>query len=189
MEPHGGYLCRLDDFDSDTLVHAARQALVAEGLGDNLDAALCVTVMTDRKVVRMAFDAPFTYGRAGARWYEKHHALAKILSRELKTTVHAYVLDTEELEQVVSFGDGQKVGGERLRYEDYDLGDADVDDDRAFEKVKRRWPLGHLAHVFGLSRKELLNMPRAKSVLLNLDGSSPRIAFADLASAPVQAAG
>jgi len=189
MEAHGGYLCRLDDFDSESLVHCGRQALVAEGLGDNLDAALCVTVMADRKVVRVAFDAPFTYGRAGARWYEKHHALAKILSRELHTTVHAYVLDPEEMEQVMSYGDGQKVGGERLYYEDFDPGDVDIDDDRAFERVKRRWPLGHLAHVFGLSRKELLSMPRARSVLLNLDGSSPRTVFADLVSGPVRVAG
>jgi hypothetical protein len=188
MEAHGGYLCRLEDFDSKTLVRAARRALVQEGLGKDPDAALSLTVMADRKVVRLAFDAPFTYGRGGAHWYEKHHALARILSRELSTTVHAYVLDPDEMELVASYGGGRKVGGERLFYEDFDPGDIDIDNEDKFERIKLRWPLGHLAHVFGLSRKDLLAMPRAKSALLNIDGSSPRLALADMMELVVRAA-
>jgi hypothetical protein len=179
MEAHGGYLLRLEDFDSERLVGAARLALAQEGLAAEMDAALSLTVMPDRKVVRLAFDAPFTYGRMGARWYENHHAFAKLLSRELDTAVHAYVLDPDEMEMVTTYGNGTCVGGERLMYEDFDPGEA-VDDEHQFERVKRRWPLGHLAHVFGLSREELLRMPRAKSVLLNLDGSTPRTVLADL---------
>jgi hypothetical protein len=189
MEAHGGYLCRLDDFDSEKLVAAARQALVADGLGDDADAALSLTVMTDRKVIRMAFDAPFTYGRTGAHWYEKHHALARVLSQVLDVAVHAYVLDPDEMEQVTSYAAGQRVGGERLFYEDFDPGDEDMDDEFEFEKLKHRWPLGRLAHIFGMSRQELLAMPRAKSALLNLDGTSPRVALADLAAERVRAVG
>lgn len=189
MEAHGGYLARLDECDSQALVRAARQALAMEGLGDDVDAALSVTVMADRKVVRLAFDAPFTYGRNGAHWYEKHHALARILSRELETTVHAYVLDPDEMEQVDSYGGGRKVGGERLYYEDFDPGDADIDDEHEFEKLKRRWPLGRLAHIFGLSREDLLSMPRAKSALLNIDGSSPKLMLADLLMQSARAVG
>jgi hypothetical protein len=189
MEAHGGYLCRLEDFDSELLVGAARRALALDGPGDEADAALSLTVMADRKVVRLAFDAPFTYGRSGARWYEKHHALARLLSRELSTTVHAYVLDPDEMELVASYGGGRKVGGERLFYEDFDPGDVDIDDEDQFEKIKLRWPLGHLAHVFGLTRKDLLAMPRAKSALLNIDGSSPRLAWADLVEPAVRATG
>jgi hypothetical protein len=189
MEAHGGYLCRLDDFDSEKLVAAARQALVADGLGDDADAALSLTVMTDRKVIRMAFDAPFTYGRTGAHWYEKHHALARVLSQVLDVAVHAYVLDPDEMEQVTSYAAGQRVGGERLFYEDFDPGDEDMDDEFEFEKLKHRWPLGRLAHIFGMSRQELLAMPRAKSALLNLDGTSPKVALADLAAERVRAVG
>lgn len=151
------------------LAALARQALALDGV-DSRDVGLLVSVIAHRKIVRFAFDAPFTYGRKGARWYETHHAMARMLSVALGTTLHAYVFDPEELEAVTGYGNGRKVGGEQLRYIDAEWGDDDLDDDQ-FERMKDRWPLGHLAYVFGVSRDELLRLPRAQSLLLPLDGS------------------
>ena len=171
MEAHGGYLCRLEEFHPDLLVGAARQALAMDGLGEAPDASLCLTPLADRRVVRLAFDGPFTYGKKGAHWYEEHHALARILSRESGGTIHAYLLDPDEMEQVTSYGAGRRVGGECLKYADFDPGDEDVLDEEHFERIKQRWPLGRLAQIFGLSRDELIQMPRARSVLWSLDGA------------------
>lgn len=169
MEAHGGYLLRLERFDSVDLVGAARDALIADGQ-DPANASLQISVIARRKVIRLAYDAPHTYGRTGAQWYGDHHALAMILSATAKLTVHAYVLD-HDFEEVVSYGNGRKVGGELLRYEDADLGEDDDMTDADFDKIKSRWPLGHLAYVFGVTRDELLAMPRTPSGLLALDGS------------------
>jgi len=116
--------------------------------------------------VRFAWDAPFTYGRLGARWYLTHHALARKLSEHLGLTVHAYVFDADELEQVVGYGNGRRVGGELLRYEDADL--PDDDDERTFARLKQRWPLGHLARVLGVDREELIRIPRQPTMLIDL---------------------
>ncbi len=173
MESHGGYLCRLDSLDARTLVRLARRALPQDGVTDRGEVSLLISALPHRKVVRLAYDAPFTYGRRGARWYEGHHALARLVSRELGAPVHAYVLDVDDLEQVQSYGNGQQVGGERLRLEDAELPE-DVDpetlDDQTFEAMKESWPLGHLARVYGVSREELVRMPRhARGVLIDLD--------------------
>ncbi len=175
LESHGGYLCRLDSIDPALLVEVARRALPLDGVDDFSDVSLLVSAIPRRKIVRLAFDAPFTYGRRGAHWYEKHHALARLASRELGTVVHAYVFDADEMEQATSYGNGTCVGGERLYIEDFEPpDDEELEDDDAFEKLKDRWPLGHLAHVYGVSRAELIRMPRqAQGALLDLRRPDP----------------
>ncbi len=190
MESHGGYLCRLDSIDARAIVRMARRALPMDGVTDRGEVSLLISALPERKVVRFAYDAAFTYGRRGARWYEHHHALARLLSRELGAPVHAYVLDSDDLEAVQSYGNGHPVGGERLSVVDAELPEGlDELDDAAFERMKEKWPLGHLARVYGVSRRDLVRMPRAaRGVLVDLD--SPRTADLDAADGliPVQAA-
>lgn len=176
MESHGGYLCRLESVDASQLVRLARRALVLDGIPNPSDASLLVSVIPERKVLRLGYDSPFTYGRRGALWYENHHQLARIASRELGTVVHAYVYDADEMEFVSSYGNGARVGGERLYVEDVELPDNDDElDDDGFEKLKVNWPLGHLAKVYGVSRDELVRMPLyATSVLLDLASPGPK---------------
>ncbi|MBI3182480.1 MAG: hypothetical protein HYZ28_10075 [Myxococcales bacterium] len=169
MEAHGGYLCRMAEVDSEDLLRLAREALAKEAESPK-DCSLLVSSLPRARVVRLAFDAPFTYGRKGARWYGRRHALARLLSSELNLTVHAYVFDPEELEQVVGYGAGRPVGGETVHYLDAELPDDEELDDLSFEKLKSRWPMGHLAKVLGVTREELVRIPRAKTVLLPLDG-------------------
>jgi hypothetical protein len=153
------------------LIELAREALVEDGQSP-AECSLLITALQPSKVLRLAYDAPHTYGRGGARWYDSHHAFARRLSRAFQITVHAYVLDPEELEAVYSYAEGRPVGGEALRYEDDDAFLGGDLDDRAFEKLKGRWPLGHLSKVLGLQRQELIRIPRSGAVaLLNLDGS------------------
>lgn len=169
MESHGGYLCRLESIDAGKLVRLARRALPLDGVPDPSEVSLLVSVIPARKVVRLGYDAGFTYGRRGARWYDEHHQLARLASRDLGTVVHAYVYDADELEAVTSYGNGARVGGERLYVEDALLPDDELDD-AAFEKLKQKWPLGYLARIYGVTRDELVRMPRyAVSVLLDLD--------------------
>ncbi len=175
MEAHGGYLVRPAQLEGLDLLTLAREALLEDG-GDPEDCSLLVSTFPGGKVVRLAYDAPHTYGRRGALWYHAHHTLPRRLSELLSSTVHAYVLDPENLEEVASYGAGRRVGGERLRYEDAHLPELDDEeghtphalDDKAFEKLKDRWPLGHLARVLGTTREALLRLPRAPSVLLPL---------------------
>ena len=169
MESHGGYLCRFEDVDVVWLQKLAREAIEADGhLAD--DCGLLVTVLPGAKVVRFAFDGAHTYGRTGARWYLTHHAFARKLSSQLKVAVHAYVFDPDELEQVVSYGNGRKVGGESLTYEDAEL--PEDDDDASFEKLKNKWPMGHLARVLGVDREALLRLPRQTTALIDLMGEA-----------------
>jgi hypothetical protein len=58
-------------------------------------------------------------------------------------------------------------------YEDVELPGRPEDvDEAAFARMQERWPVGHLAYVFGLSRKELLRLPQATpGRVLALDGS------------------
>ena len=178
LEAHGGYLIRIDSFAGLDLVALAREALVQEG--GPPEGGLLVTVSRRRKVVRLAYDAPHTYGRRGARWYGAHHALAASLSQVAGATVHAYVFDPEEYEEVIAWGNGRRVGGERVVYEDVELpeellagqGGEDSAQEQAFERLRSRWPLGHLAYVLGLTRDELLRLPRAQGVLLPLEGTA-----------------
>lgn len=175
LESHGGYLCRLESMDPTMLLDLARRALPLDGVGDLSDVSLLVSAIPRRKIVRLAFDAPLSYGRRGARWYETHHALARLASRELGTVVHAYVFDAEVMEQVITYANGTHVGGERLFVEEFEPpDDEEIDDDDAFEKLKDKWPLGHLARVYGVSRGELVRMPRqGQSALLDLRSPEP----------------
>lgn len=165
MEAHGGYLCRFEDMDVAWLQQVAKSALEEDGQSA-VDVGLQVTVLGGPGLVRFAWDAPFTYGRVGARWYLSHHALARRLSEHLKTALHVYVFDPDELEQVMAYGNGRRVGGELLRYVDVDFDEGD--DDTAFEKLKAKWPLGHLARVLGIAREELIRLPRQATVLIEL---------------------
>jgi hypothetical protein len=167
VEAHGGYLGRYEDVDVSWLQSLGREALESEGL-DAGDCGLLVTVIPGQRVVRFAFDGPHTYGRQGARWYLNHHAFARRLSEHLNQTVSAYCFDPEELEQVINYGNGRRVGGELLRYEDVELDDEADDDDTSFEAMKQKWPLGHLARVLGVERDVLIKLPRQSSALIEL---------------------
>ncbi len=147
----------------------ARQAIESDGQLAG-DCGLLVSILQGGKVVRFAFDGAHTYGRNGARWYLTHHAFAQRLSEHLRVVVHAYVFDPEELEQVVSYGNGRKVGGESLSYEDAEM--PDEDDEASFEKLKSKWPIGHLARVLGVDREALLRMPRETTALIELVGAA-----------------
>jgi hypothetical protein len=176
LESHGGYLFRANSLEASVLVELARRALRIDDVPASEEVSLLVGVLPHRKLVRVAFDAPFTYGRRGALWYDAHHALARLVSRELDSVVQAYVYDADEMEHVVSYARGSRVGGERLLVEDFEFPDEDDEeiDDEAFEKLKEKWPLGHLARVFGLSRDDLVRMPRlAQGVLLDLENPDP----------------
>jgi hypothetical protein len=134
--------------------------------------SLHVSVIRRRKVIRLAFTGAQAAGRSGAHWYADHHALARMLSRAASATVHAYVYDPEEREQVIAYGNGHRVGGDKVLYEDVELSGEEELDDAAFTKLRARWPMGHLAYVFGLAREELLGLPRASSsVMLPLDAA------------------
>lgn len=166
MESHGGYLCQYSDVDAAWLQQIARLALEEDGQSPD-DAGLLVNVLGGPRIARFAWDAPFTYGRQGARWYLTHHSLARRLSEHLRVTVHAYAFDPDEVEQVVAYANGRRVGGELLRYEDAELPD-DEDDDAAFLRAQAKWPLGHMARVLGIERNELLRIPRKSSALIEL---------------------
>lgn len=165
LESHGGYLCQYTDVDASWLQRLACMALEEEGQSP-VDSGLLVTVLGGPRICRFAWDAPFTYGRKGARWYLTHHAFARRLSEHLPLTVHAYAFDPDEAEQVITYANGRRVGGELIRYEDADLGDDE--DELAFEKLQAKWPLGYLARVLGIHRTELLRIPRNSSALIEL---------------------
>lgn len=165
VESHGGYLCQYEDVDAQWLHLLARQALLIDGQSPD-DAALLVTVMGGPRIARFAWDGTFTYGKAGASWYLTHHTLARRLSEELGLTVHAYAFDPDEEEQVTTYADGRRVGGESLRYEEAEWPDSE--DVLTFEHVQSRWPLGHLARVLGVRRQELLRIPRQATAYLDL---------------------
>lgn len=168
MNAQGGYFTRLENFDGVDLVALAHQALAEDGAEDAFG-SLRITVNARRKLVRLAFEGPGAQGLDGARWYLQHHAFARLLSSRIRNVVHAYVHDPDELELVVAYGNGRQVGGERLVYADVELpDDFDELDDVAFERLRSRWPLGHLAYVIGIRRDELLSMPRAPGRVISL---------------------
>jgi hypothetical protein len=174
QEAHGGYLVRLETFSGLELVRLAREALAMDlGAQAMEGAGLRVSVSSRRKVIRLAYEGVHEPGRLGAHWYGAHHALPRLLSGAANVTVHAYVLDSREGEEVIGYGNGRRVGGERLVYEDVDLPCEPEDmDDAAFARLRSRWPLGHLAYICNLTREELVALPRASaSVLLKLEGS------------------
>lgn len=151
------------------LVRLARLALPLDGVDDLSDVSLLISVIPHRKVVRVAYDASFTYGRRGACWYDTHHAFARLASEQLGVVLHAYVFDADEYEQVATWEKGARVGGERLLIHEFELPDDDDVTDASFERARATWPLGRLAHLFGVTRDELVRMPRyATSVWLDL---------------------
>ena len=166
VEAHGGYLCLYEDVDAAWLHNLARAALEEDGQSHD-DVGLQLTMLGGPRILRIAFDAPFTYGRAGACWYLSHHALARKLSAHLSVTIHSYVFDPDEIEQVTSYGNGRCVGGEFLRYADAELPDDD-EDETSFVRLKAKWPLGHLARVLGVAREELIRLPRQATALIDL---------------------
>lgn len=168
MEAHGGYLCRLEDFGTVNLVGLARESLLEEGL-DPSDAGLLVTPLRDQ-VVRLAYDTPRLYGRPGSHWYGKHHGLARRLSSMFAAAVHAYVFDPIEHERFVTLLHGHTSITEGLRYDDVEA--LDEVSEVAYLKLQEGWPLGRLARSFGVTRQELLRLPREASTLLELGGDA-----------------
>jgi hypothetical protein len=152
VKAHGGYLCRVENFDSIDLAALAREAVLQDG-GPG-DGGLELSWIPKRKIARLAPDLR-ARGGEGPGWFEAHHALAKLLSVRTGATVHAYFIDPEWGEQVAAYGAGRRVGGEQLRYADVEV-PLDGMDDEAFEALEERWPLGHLAYVFGVPRRMLL---------------------------------
>ncbi len=171
LESHGGYLIRVESLGSLPLRALAQQALAEDGAP--LDTVLSLSVYPRRKIVRLALDSALTAGRQGAHWYSTHHALARGLSRTLGITVHSYVYDPQEYEEVMAFGAGQNVGGERLLYDAVELPEC-LDgefDDEAFARMQAHWPLGHLAWVYGVERELLLQLHRMQGTRLMLNGT------------------
>ncbi|MBL9037672.1 MAG: hypothetical protein JNG84_04055, partial [Archangium sp.] len=82
MEAHGGYLCLYEDVDVAWLQALAAGALRDDGQ-DIDDVGLQLTVLGGPRIIRFAWDGPFTYGRRGAVWYRTHHTFAKRLSAHL----------------------------------------------------------------------------------------------------------
>lgn len=132
--------------------------------------SLHVTVIRRRKVVRLALLGWAPAERAGASWYAEHQALPRLLSRAANATVHAYVYEPTEREEVIAYGNGRRVGGDQVEYSDVEMSGEEELDDAAFTRMRARWPMGHLAYVFGLTRDELLGLPRSSpAVVLPLD--------------------
>ena len=182
LESHGGYLFRAESLGSLPLRTLAQQALVEDGAPE--DTRLCVSVYPRRKIIRLALESALTAGEGGARWYSTHHALARNLSRAAGVTVHTYVYAAREFEEVIAYGRGQHVGGERLAYDQVELPEgADGEfDDAAFARMQSRWPVGHLAWVFGVERELLLRLPQMSPTRLGLQGPGPELSLEHLLS-------
>ncbi|WP_224249664.1 hypothetical protein [Hyalangium gracile] len=133
---------------------------------------LHVTVIRRRKLVRLSFVGLPAAGRGAASWYAEHHALPRLLSRAANATVHTYVYEPAAGEQVIAYGNGHRVGGDQVIYADVEMSGEEEQDDAAFTRMRARWPMGHLAYVFGLTREELLGMRRtAPGVVLSLEAA------------------
>ena len=163
----------------------AREALVSDGVLGG-PGALRVSVHRRRKLVRLAYERSRGAERQSAHWYSEHHALARQLSRVANATVHAYVFDPEAYEEVIAYGNGRRVGGDKLVYEDVELPEATGEmDDAAFTQMRSRWPMGHLAYVFGLKREDLLRLPRITTSLeLPLDAMDGEARLEELLPSP-----
>jgi len=168
LSAHGGYLLRPQGLQSADLVDLAREALSLEG-EDPGEAAIQVSALRTG-VLRVAYDAPFTYGRRGAHWYRDHHAFARAASQRSPAPVHVYAIDADVFETVWTYAGGRNVGGESVRYDELemDFGDEDGLDVTAFEAMRAEWPVGHLGQILGVNRDELLHLPWSESVLLRL---------------------
>ena len=84
---------------------------------------------------------------------------------------------------MTTYAAGRPVGGETLRYDEVDP-PTDAADENAFEEIKSRWPLGYLAQILGVTRSELIKLPRAPSVLLDLGGTAPQGELTDILPPP-----
>ncbi|HEY8205997.1 MAG TPA: hypothetical protein VIG99_00855 [Myxococcaceae bacterium] len=170
MSAHGGYLLRPEGLRSLDLVELARSALGVEG-EDPAESSIQVSVLRSQGVLRVAYDAPFTYGRRGALWYRDHHAFARLASELAPGTAHAYAIDADIFEAVISYAAGRKVGGETVVYDDLEMDFGDDEESLKvtdFEQMRARWPIGHLGQIFGVTRDDLLHLPWHESVLLKL---------------------
>lgn len=169
IDAHGGYLVRADSLTGLDVQRLASAALARDG--QPADAAgLFVSVDVERRLVRLAYDGPHTYGPAGAEWYRTHHALAAALSLDVEGAVQAYAFDPDRFESVTSYGAGAVVGGETIFYEEQDLDLEDLSE-ADFNALREHWPLGRLAQLLGLGREELLRLPYAPGSLLSLEES------------------
>ncbi len=169
IDAHGGYLVRAATLEGLDLRGLARAALESDGQPPGA-AGLFVSLDAERRLVRLAYDGPHTYGPSGADWYRTHHALAAALSLELEGTVQAYAFDPERFEAVAAYGGGAMVGGETVLYEELDLDLEDLSE-ADFEALRQEWPMGRLATLLGLSREEFLRLPYATGMLLPLQGT------------------
>ena len=174
IEAHGGYLLRADSLAGVALQGLGRAALTADGQSPEA-ASLLLSVDASRRLVRLAYDGPHTYGPAGAEWYRQHHALAAALSLAQQGTVHAYAVDPDLFEAVRAYNGGTPVGGETLLYEELDL-ELEELSEQEFEALRERWPMGRLARLLGLSREELLRLAYAPGTLLPLEGPEVDVA-------------
>src|SRR4051794_33938949 len=125
LSAHGGYLLRPEGLRSLDLVEVARSALRQEG-EDPAEASLQVSVLRSPGVLRVAYDAPFTYGRRGALWYRDHHAFARLTSEHTTGAAHVYAIDADTFEAVWSYAKGHRVGGESVVYDELEM---DFDDE------------------------------------------------------------
>jgi hypothetical protein len=114
-----------------------------------------------------------------AQWYLTHHAFARLLSSESRSPVHVYALDPDQLEEVTSYGNGRRVGGERLEYHQLELPETEDGTltDAAFDREKQRWPLGHLGRILGVERRTLETIPELPKLPLSLDEAVPASAW------------
>lgn len=159
----------MESLDEVDLVQLARTALTLDGVNPT-GHGLILSAIPRRKIVRIAYRGPTFEGRDGARWYEEHRAFAELLSQSIRSTVHAYVFDPDELEQVMAYGGGRWVGGECVRYDEVEV-EGELDETE-FERLKAHWPIGHLAYVFGVTRQELLRLAKTPITAIELDGGA-----------------
>ncbi len=152
----------------------ARLALDEDGAAGALEASLVVSPLPGSRVVRLSFEGPFVEGRRGARWFAEHHALARLLSLQQNEVVHAYSYDPVATESVATYGNGKRVGGERLSYADAELPDDEGEfSDRAFRALQAKWPLGHLAQVMGFTRAAFERLPRLPQSVWDIATGQP----------------
>jgi hypothetical protein len=174
---HGGYLFRLERLSASRLVALAKDALELER-EEIQGCSILVSLVHPARILRLAYRAPFTEVGNGAQWYLTHHAFARLLSSELSSPVHVYALDPEQLEEVTSYGNGRRVGGERLEYDQLELPETDGTlTDFAFDREKQRWPLGHLGRILGVERRLLETIPELPRLPLSLDEAVPASAW------------
>jgi hypothetical protein len=71
-----------------------------------------------------------------------------------------------------------------LRYDDVDP-PPEGTGEHEFKQIQSQWPLGYLAKLLGVTRADLVSLPRAPSVLLELDAEPPEGELADILPKPL----